>query len=54
MCTQGHRPSIVRTSPPPVSKGPIAEATCHPRIPPGEVPWGAPLHPTTSGQAYEG
>ena len=53
MLPQGNRPSIVRTASAPVSKGPIAKATFHPRIPPGEVTWWAPLHATISWQAYE-
>ena len=53
MLPQGDRPSIVRTASAPVSKGPIAKATFHPRIPPGEVTWWAPLHATISWQEYE-
>ena len=43
----------MRTTPPPVSKEPIAKATFHPRIPPWEVTSWAPLHATISWQAYE-
>ena len=43
----------MRTATPPVSEGPIAKATFHPRISPGEVTWWAPLHATISWQAYE-
>ena len=53
MYAQEDRPSVVRTTPSPVSEGPIAKATFHPRISPGEVTWWAPLHATKSWQAYE-